>query len=300
MNDENAFRLLCTSIEQKESAALSKTQSISFTTDKYFFEIGNSDKTLINTKYGVTKQTFHSQLIFKTSATSGKIFPFFELQVKKYIKTDIGKVIIKIKHISGDNSSKKSLFRLVSNAQEETTIASSLVATSDSLKTATTTLLGTQKKLPYFIKGELESTIINNTFSSVANDSNSQVTLNTEASSVADTYNGKIITIIDGTGIGQVRTITNYTNTKIATVYPDYVTKPDTTSKYFISDNDLTQTYEFDINTYLRGSTSSDNYYIALGLELNESPSANDIYHIEAFTEVITNDTQTYAQTSIS
>ena len=69
--------------------------------------------------------------------------------------------------------------------------------------------------ISYFIKGELESTIINNTFSSVANDSNSQVTLNTEASSVADTYNGKIITIIDGTGIGQVRTITNYTNTKI-------------------------------------------------------------------------------------
>lgn len=50
-----------------------------------------------------------------------------------------------------------------------------------------------------------------------------------------DEYNGMTINIVDGTGSGQIRQITDYDGTtKVATVDQDWNPKPDTTSVYSI------------------------------------------------------------------
>ncbi|HSF93781.1 MAG TPA: DUF2460 domain-containing protein [Thermohalobaculum sp.] len=59
---------------------------------------------------------------------------------------------------------------------------------------------------------------------------------------VDDTYNGTTIRIAAGTGVGQVRRITDYVGaTKVATVAPAFVTAPDATS-----------TYEIELFTYMK------------------------------------------------
>lgn len=65
--------------------------------------------------------------------------------------------------------------------------------------------------------------------------SSTQVTLDAAASSLNDFYNGAVIVIIAGTGIGQFRTINDYTGgTKIADIDRGWTTNPDTTSKFVI------------------------------------------------------------------
>jgi len=62
------------------------------------------------------------------------------------------------------------------------------------------------------------------------------ITLATTADSNNDFYNMMVIHIIDGTGIGQSRTLYNYNGTtKIANVCENWVITPDNTSKYIIS-----------------------------------------------------------------
>lgn len=62
------------------------------------------------------------------------------------------------------------------------------------------------------------------------------ITLASGASAVDDAYNGRIITIVAGTGAGQApRLISDYVgSTKVATVTPNWVTQPDNTSVYLI------------------------------------------------------------------
>jgi hypothetical protein len=61
------------------------------------------------------------------------------------------------------------------------------------------------------------------------------ITLDSNASATDDFYNGDLILIDAGTGLGQVRVITDYTGaTKVATVHTAWSTTPDTTSEYIV------------------------------------------------------------------
>lgn len=61
------------------------------------------------------------------------------------------------------------------------------------------------------------------------------ITLASGASSVDDFYNGTIVTIVGGTGVGQSRFIPDYVgSTRVASVRPNWVTTPDNTSTYVI------------------------------------------------------------------
>lgn len=61
------------------------------------------------------------------------------------------------------------------------------------------------------------------------------ITLANSAVATDDYYNGRIIAIQAGTGVGQARIITDYTSGRVATVSPAWVTTPDNTSEYFLS-----------------------------------------------------------------
>jgi subtilisin-like proprotein convertase family protein len=64
----------------------------------------------------------------------------------------------------------------------------------------------------------------------------SSITLDTLASGTNNAYQGDIITITAGTGLGQTRFVTSYDGgTKIATVNSQWVTVPDTTSTFLIA-----------------------------------------------------------------
>ncbi len=69
----------------------------------------------------------------------------------------------------------------------------------------------------------------------VASATNTSVTLYTDASDVDDYYNGLIIGIIDGTGAGQMRTITDYDGTTQTATVDEWDTNPDATSRYTIT-----------------------------------------------------------------
>jgi hypothetical protein len=62
------------------------------------------------------------------------------------------------------------------------------------------------------------------------------IRLDASASSIDDFYNNMLVTIVSATGIGQTRTITDYTgSTTTADVTPNWVTAPDVTSIFIIS-----------------------------------------------------------------
>jgi hypothetical protein len=64
---------------------------------------------------------------------------------------------------------------------------------------------------------------------------NNQIQLAADAESTDDIYNGTVIAITGGTGLGQTRTIFDYVgSTTTATVSKDWVTNPDATSTYSI------------------------------------------------------------------
>jgi len=58
------------------------------------------------------------------------------------------------------------------------------------------------------------------------------ITLQSDMSTTADAYNGMLIIIEGGTGVGQIREITDYTTGREATVNKAWDTTPDSTSKY--------------------------------------------------------------------
>jgi hypothetical protein len=60
----------------------------------------------------------------------------------------------------------------------------------------------------------------------------SSITLDTNASGIADTYKNNFIMITAGTGIGQTRLISAYNASQVASVLPDWTTTPDNTSVY--------------------------------------------------------------------
>jgi hypothetical protein len=62
----------------------------------------------------------------------------------------------------------------------------------------------------------------------------SSIRLATSSSATADEYNGDIVLIVGGTGAGQGRTITDFDTSRNATVSPNFLTTPDTTSEYIV------------------------------------------------------------------
>lgn len=62
-----------------------------------------------------------------------------------------------------------------------------------------------------------------------------EITFPVGASAVDDTYNGWLVEITDGTGVGQVRLIIDYVgSTLVATVHKDWDTNPDDTSVFLV------------------------------------------------------------------
>jgi hypothetical protein len=61
------------------------------------------------------------------------------------------------------------------------------------------------------------------------------ITLDASASAVDDFYNDTVILLTGGTGVGQVRHVSDYVgSTKVATIKPSWVTNPDVTSTFAI------------------------------------------------------------------
>ena len=70
--------------------------------------------------------------------------------------------------------------------------------------------------------------------------SSTTITLESGASSVDDTYNGQLIHISSGTGVGQAKAIGDYVgSTKVATVIGTWATAPDSTSVYDVYPADI-------------------------------------------------------------
>lgn len=86
------------------------------------------------------------------------------------------------------------------------------------------------------------------------------VTLDAGASAVNDNYNGQWVRITGGTGVGQVRNITDYVGaTKVATIAPNWGTNPDNTSTFEV----FTQG---DKPVLAGNDLSGDNYSLAVYL----------------------------------
>tara|TARA_R100000655_G_scaffold49212_2_gene86736 strand:+ start:632 stop:2890 length:2259 start_codon:yes stop_codon:yes gene_type:complete len=63
--------------------------------------------------------------------------------------------------------------------------------------------------------------------------SSNTITLDSSSSSTNDIYNGSTITITAGTGVGQIRIISDYVgSSKVATVSENFTTQPDATSEF--------------------------------------------------------------------
>lgn len=70
--------------------------------------------------------------------------------------------------------------------------------------------------------------------------SSTTITLESGASSIDDTYNGQLVHISSGTGVGQAKAIGDYVgSTKVATVIGTWATAPDNTSVYDIYPADI-------------------------------------------------------------
>lgn len=97
------------------------------------------------------------------------------------------------------------------------------------------------------------------------------ITLAATASSLDHVYNRNLIVIVDGTGAGQTRTITDYNGTsKVAVIDRNWCTLPDDTSEYFILADDTPLVVDHGVaqdgaetSITLRNSASAiDNTYV--------------------------------------
>jgi len=105
--------------------------------------------------------------------------------------------------------------------------------------------------------------------------SSNTITLAATSSDIDDIYNNFTISITDGTGSGQSKTISNYVgSTKVATVSSNWTTNPDNTSKYSIEGRVF---HNGRSNTAQAGTSSS------ITLDASAS-SVNDIYNGSSIT----------------
>lgn len=94
---------------------------------------------------------------------------------------------------------------------------------------------------------------------------------------IDDQYNGMIITIVSGTGIGQSRLIIDYDGTtKIATIYPNWITNPVINSVYLVH----AWSYSEQLRSYIvqegKISAATD---VSVTLSADESPVTTNNYY---------------------
>lgn len=103
----------------------------------------------------------------------------------------------------------------------------------------------------------------------------STVTLATTACATDDYYNTLTITITSGTGVGQVRTISDYVgSTKVATVSVAWTTQPDATSVYSISRVPITGTWSNLGTTEATFTLGTNTFLVAQDLSVEYSLNA--------------------------
>jgi hypothetical protein len=123
---EAAYKLVCSSIDIKDPTILKKKLSITeMTANNYLSEINSITQT--DKRFGIKKTTYHSQVLFKVNASStpgsaGLVFPFWQYldATTDANNIDIGKVVLKIRHKTIDNSANTQLFRIVGTQQSGT------------------------------------------------------------------------------------------------------------------------------------------------------------------------------------
>lgn len=86
-----------------------------------------------------------------------------------------------------------------------------------------------------FQYGDLEgdASVLRNNYATAG--AASTITLDAGAVATARYYQGCVISILAGTGVGQTRYISNYTAARVATVVPNWITNPDSTSLFQIT-----------------------------------------------------------------
>lgn len=106
----------------------------------------------------------------------------------------------------------------------------------------------------------------------------STITLAAGADANDDFYNGERVSIIEGTGVGQSRLITDYNGTtKVATIDRNWTTTPDATSVYSIIGA------ESDVRAVDGNATAADNMLIVFATDFATNYStANDKWQVEA------------------
>lgn len=100
------------------------------------------------------------------------------------------------------------------------------------------------------------------------------ITLATGAMPVDDYYNTRKVKIYEGTGAGQVRTISDYVGaSKIATVSASWTTNPDATSKYIVFD--VYQSGSFQTGFYIRQGSIHQRDGTGIIIDVNPEPNAD-------------------------
>lgn len=110
------------------------------------------------------------------------------------------------------------------------------------------------------------------------------ITLDAAASATDSFYNGCLVYLTGGTGVGQYRVITGYTGaTKVATVTPNWVTNPDVTSTFAVVPLGMVS-----VEAWLRAvaPANTGDAFARLGVPVGASISA-DIAGVQADTDNI-------------
>ena len=101
------------------------------------------------------------------------------------------------------------------------------------------------------------------------------LTLDGSASAVDDFYNGCLVFLSGGTGVGQARLISDYNGTtKVATVHPDWETTPDNTAVFLIVPVNEDSILYRDLATLQEGDAEKKSFYTALAKLVNKVASS--------------------------
>jgi hypothetical protein len=119
------------------------------------------------------------------------------------------------------------------------------------------------------------------------------ITLAASASTYNDRYNGQEIEILAGTGVGQIRTISDYVgSTRVATVSTSWSTIPDTTSQYGVIINCTKNAGGWPVLQSTTPPSDADHdgmpdeWELALCLNPHDSNDANDYRDDEGYTNI--------------
>jgi hypothetical protein len=101
------------------------------------------------------------------------------------------------------------------------------------------------------------------------------LTLDASASAVDDFYNGCMVRLVGGTGVGQVRLISDYVgSTKVATVHPDWETTPSTDTIFHVQPLNADGIFYRDLATLQEADAEKKSLYTACAKLVNKVASA--------------------------